>query len=127
MQPCLSNYRIPRVVQFKTIVLYCRQNERFPLHTSPGRKFSECAARFLIHPGVYKFDTPKNSKLFKISSLKIMFKEPYFSQYFMDSSSKFELDCVESKNSYILLINVINFKLRLINYVYIFLRHPEEF
>ena len=30
----------------------------------------------------------------------------------------FELDCVESENSYILLINVINFELRLINFVY---------
>ena len=38
--------------------------------------------------------------------------------------SKFKLDCVESKNGYILLIYVINFKLRLINFVYIFFRHP---
>ena len=37
---------------------------------------------------------------------------------------KFKLDCLESKNSHILWINVINFKLRLINFIYIFLRHP---
>ena len=29
----------------------------------------------------------------------------------------FKLDCVQSKNVYILLTNVINFKLRLINFV----------
>ena len=34
--------------------------------------------------------------------------------------SKFKSDCIESKNSYILLINVTNFKLRLVNFVYIF-------
>ena len=50
MQPCLSNYTIPRVVQLKTIVLYCRRNARFPVHTIPPRKFSECAARFFIRP-----------------------------------------------------------------------------
>ena len=33
-----------------------------------------------------KFDTPKNSKLAKISSLKFMFKKPYLSQYLMDSN-----------------------------------------
>ena len=56
-----------------------------------------------------------------------MFKKLYLSQYFMDSSnwgSKFKPYCVESKNGYILLINIINFKLRLINFVYIFVRHP---
>ena len=51
MQLCLPNYTIPRVVQLKTIVLYCRRNARFPVHTSPPRKFSECAARCLIRPG----------------------------------------------------------------------------
>ena len=50
MQPCLSNSTIPRAVQLKTIVLYCRRNARFLVHTSPPRKFSECAARFLIRP-----------------------------------------------------------------------------
>ena len=50
MQPCRSNYTIPRVVQLKTIVLYCRRNVRVPMHSSPPRKFSECASRFLIHP-----------------------------------------------------------------------------
>ena len=34
----------------KTIVLYCRRNARFPVHSSPPRKFQECAARFLIRP-----------------------------------------------------------------------------
>ena len=52
MQPCLSNYTIPRVVQLKTIVLYCRRNARFPVHTSPPRKFSEFAACLLIRPGM---------------------------------------------------------------------------
>ena len=50
MQPCLSYYTIPRVVELETIVLYCRQNARFPVHTSPPRKFQKCAARFLIRP-----------------------------------------------------------------------------
>ena len=50
MQPCLFNYTIPRAVQLDTIVPYCRRNARFPVHTSPPRKFSECAARFLIRP-----------------------------------------------------------------------------
>ena len=50
MQPCLSNSTIPKVVQLKTIVLYCRRNARFLVHTSPPRKFSERAARFLIRP-----------------------------------------------------------------------------
>ena len=52
MQPCLSNSTVPRVVQLKTIVLYCRRNARFLVHTSPPRKFSECAARFLIRIGL---------------------------------------------------------------------------
>ena len=51
MQPCLSNYTIARAVQLETIVLYCRRNAKFLVHTSPPRKFSECAARFLIRPG----------------------------------------------------------------------------
>ena len=50
MQPCLSNYTIPRVVELKTIVPYCRRKARFPVHGSPPRKFQECAARFLICP-----------------------------------------------------------------------------
>ena len=65
------------------------------------------------------FDSPKNSKLEKISSFKFMFKEPYISQYLIVStneSSKFTLDCVEAKKVYILLTDVINFKLRLINF-----------
>ena len=33
---------------------------------------------------VDKFDTPKNSKLAKISSSKFMFKMPYLSEYLMD-------------------------------------------
>ena len=32
-----------------------------------------------------KFDTPKNSKLAKISSLKFMFKKAYLSFYLIDS------------------------------------------
>ena len=51
MQPCLSNYKIPRVVQLQTIVLCCRLNARFPVHTSSPRKFSVPAARFLIRHG----------------------------------------------------------------------------
>ena len=52
----------------------------------------------------------------------------------MDSNtrgSKFNLDCLEFKSSYILLINAINFMLCLINYVYFFERPgkctPEQF
>ena len=68
-----------------------------------------------------KFDTPKNSKLAKISSLNLRSKSRIFlNTWWIQKSdvSKFKLDCVESKNSYILLIDVINFKLRLINFVY---------
>ena len=50
MQPCLANYTIPRVFELKTIVLCCRRNARFPVHSSPPRKFQKCAARFLIRP-----------------------------------------------------------------------------
>ena len=35
-----------------------------------------------------------------------------------NESSKFKLDCVEAKKVYILLTDVINFKLRLINFVH---------
>ena len=38
--------------------------------------------------------------------------------------SKFELDCVVFKSSYILMIDVISFKLRLINFVYFFETQP---
>ena len=37
---------------------------------------------------VDKFNTPKNSKLAKISSLKFMFKKSYLSQYLMDSNKE---------------------------------------
>ena len=37
-----------------------------------------------------------------------------------------KLKCLESKSSYVLLIDIINFKLRLINFVCFFLRHPVE-
>ena len=57
------------------------------------------------------FETHKNSKLVKLSSLRLMFKKPYLSKY---------LDCVESSNSYILFIDVTNSKLHLINFVYFF-------
>ena len=65
MQPYLSNYTIARVVQLKTIVLYCRRNARFPVHTSPPRKFSACAARFLIRPG----PTPDHHRPSPLSSV----------------------------------------------------------
>ena len=39
-------------------------------------------------------------------------------------AQKFKLDCVKSTNTYILLIGVINFKFRLINFVYIFFETP---
>ena len=51
MQPYLSNYTIPRAVQLKTVVLHCRRNARFLVHTRPPRKFSEFVACFLILPG----------------------------------------------------------------------------
>ena len=31
---------------------YCRRNARFPVHSSPHRKFQKCAARVLIRPGL---------------------------------------------------------------------------
>ena len=71
-----------------------------PLRSSYSFHFSE---HF-----VDKFDTPKNSKLAKISGLKYMFKKPYPTI----RGSKFKLDRVESENSYVLLIDAINFKLR---------------
>ena len=43
-----------------------------------------------------------------------------------NEGSKFKQDCVESENSDILLINAINLKLRLIDFVYFFFRHPVE-
>ena len=70
-----------------------------------------------------KFDTPENSKLAKIASLKFMFKKPHPSQYLMDSNNvdlkfKLHVDCLEFKSSHILLINIINLKLCLINFVH---------
>ena len=38
---------------------------------------------------------------------------------------KFKLDCSESKNSHTLWIDVINFKLRLINFVLLFFKTPS--
>ena len=80
LQPCLSNYTIPRVVQLKTIVLYCRRNARFLVHTSPPRKFSECAGRFLIRPDWrIESDAPPRSflgvsKYMKIIKIKSLLK-----------------------------------------------------
>ena len=48
------NYTIPRVINLKTIVFYCRRNARFPVHTSPPRECSESAARFSILRGLSK-------------------------------------------------------------------------
>ena len=62
-------------------------------------------------------------KLTKIFRLKFMLKRTYLSQYLIDSTNeclKLKLECLEIKNSYILLIDVINFKLRLINFIYLF-------
>ena len=70
---------------------------------------------------------PKFQSWPEFARLKFMFKNSYLFQYLMDltnEGSKFKLDCVKSKNSYILLIDVINFKLCLINCIYIFLRYP---
>ena len=72
---------------------------------------------------VEKFDTPNNSKLAKISSLNLCSKSHIFlntSWIPANESSKFKLDCVESKTSYILLIDAINFELALIKFVYFF-------
>ena len=76
-------------------------------------KFSNFYRQF-----VDKFDIPKYSKLAKISSFLNT------SWTVANEGSKFKLHCVESKNSYISLIDVINFKLRLVNFVSIFVRHP---
>ena len=67
---------------------------------------------------VDKFDTPNCSKLVKISS------SLNTSWIVANEGSKFKFYRVESKSSYISLIDVINFKLRLVNFVSIFLRHP---
>ena len=50
------NYIIPRVVQLKKVVLYCRRNARFPVHSSPHRKFQKCAACVLIRSGQFNYD-----------------------------------------------------------------------
>ena len=56
MQPCLSNYTTPRVVQLQTNILHCRRNARCAVHTSPPRNFLECAARFFIRPDTIDHD-----------------------------------------------------------------------
>ena len=43
-----------------------------------------------------------------------------------NEGAKFNLDSIAFKIIYVLLIYVINFTLRLVNFVYIFLRHPVE-
>ena len=66
---------------------------------------------------------PKIQSWPKFLARKLCFKSHIFtntSWIVATEGSKFKLDCVESKNGYILLINVINFKLRLINFAYIF-------
>ena len=50
MQPCLSNYTIPSVVELKTIVLYCRRNARFPCIAVLPENSKSAAARFFICP-----------------------------------------------------------------------------
>ena len=55
-----------------------------------------------------------------------MLKTPYLSQYLMDFNKrelKFTLDCLKVENSYMLLIDVISFKVRLINFVYFLETH----
>ena len=47
---------------------YCRRNARFPVHTSPHRKFPKCAARVLIHPACSKDSVLLLSK--ELSALK---------------------------------------------------------
>ena len=72
---------------------------------------------------VDKYYTPKNSKLAKISSLKFMLKSHISLNTWLISTnegSKFKFDPLESKDSYMLWINAINFKLRLITSVYVF-------
>ena len=54
--------QFPESSNLKIIVLYCRRNARFPVRTSPIRKFSECAACFLIRPGVTKAWFPLHGK-----------------------------------------------------------------
>ena len=56
---------------------------------------------------VEKFDTPKNSKLAKISSLKFMFKKAYLSFYLIDSK-KSELKISKVGQNFKLEINVQN-------------------
>ena len=70
---------------------------------------------------VDKFDIRKNSKSAKISSLKFMLKKPYLALWIpTNERSKFKLVCVKFKNSHILLIETMNVKLCLINFVYFF-------
>ena len=73
MQPCLSNYTIPRAVHLKTIVLYCRRNARLLVHTSPPRKCSECATHFLIHPACNSPYMQYYFKRFSVSKVIVSF------------------------------------------------------
>ena len=63
--------------------------------------------------------------MFKIN-YTIVFHGISVKQILTNEGSKFKLDCIKTKNSYILLIDDINFKLCLIDFVYLF-RHPVDF
>ena len=45
-------------------------------------------AKTVYEQFVNEFNTPKNSKFAKISSLNFMFKKPYLSQYLMNSNKE---------------------------------------
>ena len=66
---------------------------------------------------------PPEIKLAKISRLKLIFKRSYLSildGFQQMRAQNFKLEVLEVKYSYILLIYVTNFKLRLISFVYFF-------
>ena len=42
--------QFPESSNLKKIILYCRRNARFPVHSSPHKKFQKCATLLLIRP-----------------------------------------------------------------------------
>ena len=68
MQPCLSNYTISRVVQLKSNRTLLQTKREISRASSPPRKFSECAARFLIRPGLIQLLRNKDRRQNSYSS-----------------------------------------------------------
>ena len=53
MQPCLSNYTIPRAVQLKTIVLYCRRKREISRAYQSSQKIFRVRRPFFDPPSFH--------------------------------------------------------------------------